>query len=117
MLALVAALALQAAVPTELPPLTPEQVIFDITPPDPPLRFYPPKARNVGREGKAAIDCLITQSGALDDCRLVAESPDRWGFGEAALNMRVLFNARALGKDGRSVIGRRVVVPIAFNLD
>lgn len=116
MLALISALFLQAVAAPELPPLSAEQVIFDVTPPNPPLRFYPSRAQNLGKTGKAVIDCLIGASGGLTDCRVVSETPERWRFGEAAVNMRVLFRARPTGKDGQPVLGRRVVLTLNFNL-
>ena len=79
-------------------------------------RFYPSRAQRLGREGEAHIDCLIAASGELTDCRLISESPERWGFGDAALNMRVLFKAQPVGRDGKPVVGRRVQISINFNL-
>ena len=117
MLALVVALALQAAAAAELPPLSQDQVSWEFVRNAETWqrRYYPKEARKKGRMGKAVIDCLIEPAGTLTDCRVVSESPPGNGFGEAAVNMRILFKARS-DRQGQPVIGRRVVIPINFNL-
>jgi hypothetical protein len=48
---------------------------------------YPQRAREQSLVGKATVYCLVAASGALYRCRLVAEDPPRFGFGQAALRL------------------------------
>ncbi|RYG08931.1 MAG: hypothetical protein EON96_19155 [Caulobacteraceae bacterium] len=48
---------------------------------------FPERALARGVEfGVATLDCEITPSGALTDCRVVSEDPVGFGFGQAALS-------------------------------
>jgi protein TonB len=49
-------------------------------------RYYPRRALQMGAEGEAVLDCLVTAGGALH-CVVAAETPPGWGFGAAALRI------------------------------
>lgn len=73
------------------------------------------KARAAGlRKGIATVDCAITETGRLDDCRAVKEDPASGGFGEAALLLTPRFRMNPWSEDGRPVEGRRIRLPIGF---
>lgn len=48
-------------------------------------RFYPLEARLEGIEGTAWLNCFVLPRDRVRDCKLVAERPSGYGFGEAAL--------------------------------
>ena len=113
MLALVAALMLQAATP---PPLArPEDFrrgprASDVA------RHYPERAKALRIEGRATLVCTVIEDGSLTGCRVSSEHPVGWGFGEAALKMSAEFRVRAKPKDGRPAAGGRIVIPLKFSL-
>lgn len=77
-------------------------------------RFYPASAAagNVG--GRATIDCRVTLEGRLTKCKVLSESPGELGFGAAALRLADVFQMRPSTRDGKSVAGGQVVIPILF---
>lgn len=77
---------------------------------------YPPEALASELNGSATLDCLIEDGGALT-CLILAEEPMGAGFGDAALAVASEFRAAALSKDGVSVFGKRVRLPISFKLE
>lgn len=79
-------------------------------------RYYPEAAQRAGLEGSATISCAVAQSGSLQACRLVAESPPGAGFGAAALQMAPLFHMRPMSVDGHPVAGGAISIPIRFRL-
>lgn len=68
--------------------------------------FYPEKAAR-GRiiPGEAVIECVLLADASLTECRVVAETPEQYSFGEAALR---LAQAKALLAAPRLVGGQRV---------
>jgi len=81
-----------------------------------PLRYYPEAAQKRRVEGAATLACIVTAQGVLSACRVEAEAPAGWGFGEAALKMTPLFRMKPKAKDGQPVAGRPVSIPIRFKL-
>lgn len=79
-------------------------------------RFYPPRAREQEVEGRSTIRCSVTAQGTLVDCSVVSESPDGYGFGEAAVRMSSRFRMRPRTIDGQPVEGGTVTVPIRWQL-
>ena len=45
--------------------------------------------------GRAAIDCTLSDDGALRSCQIVEETPARYDFGEAALKIACRIPANA----------------------
>lgn len=82
-----------------------------------PARYYPEKAQIAHVEGSATIDCAVNAASTLEDCRVVSETPEGWGFGVAALKMSGLFKMRPIGPDGHpGAGGGRVKIPLKFSL-
>lgn len=77
-------------------------------------RHYPVLALESGVGGTVDLDCLVADDGRLR-CRVVAEDPARLGFGPAALAIAQDFRMAA-EVDGESTAGKRVRVPIRFNV-
>ena len=48
---------------------------------------YPKRAVSRGKEGYAIVKITITATGAVSEPELVKESPEKWGFGKAALKV------------------------------
>lgn len=76
---------------------------------------YPPLALSEGREGEVRLICTITDERKLA-CDVRSETPEGYGFGEAALALSRRYVVRGENEDARLVAGARVVVPISFRL-
>ena len=70
-----------------------------------------------GADGAAVMECVIGQDGRLDDCRIISETPEGQGFGEATLGLAYRFQMRTVNRRGQSTIGSRVRIPIQWRLD
>jgi len=129
MLSVLAAVLMQAAMPTLSPPPSspPAQSAMPpggITNADwlrkptgeDMARFYPPAAAAANIEGRAVLHCSVTAAGTLADCSTSDETPPGQGFGQAAMNLGTLFRMRPMTKDGAPVSGGRINIPIRFQL-
>jgi TonB family protein len=77
-------------------------------------RYYPERATKEGIAGRAVIDCRLTAEGRADDCKVVSETPEGYGFGEAAVKMSVIFAFVPPMRDGKPVDDARRLIPISF---
>lgn len=77
-------------------------------------RYYPVVALERGVDGRAMLDCLVKPDGGLR-CAVTVEDPPAMGFGLAALGLSLEFRLPA-ELDGVATAGRRVRVPIRFNV-
>jgi periplasmic protein TonB len=77
--------------------------------------YYPRRALTRAMEGDVVLDCLVSTAGSLG-CRVVSETPDTWGFGEAALRISRDYQMVPAMRAGQPVEGRyRMRVP--FRVD
>jgi TonB family protein len=79
-------------------------------------RYYPDRASRMSIEGTAIISCSVDGRGLLEDCSVVSENPPEAGFGDATLKASKLFRMRPLTKDGASVEGGTVRIPLRWVL-
>jgi protein TonB len=75
------------------------------------LSVVPPEARAARRAGRASVNCVIRLDQRLDDCRVVSETPEGFGFGQAAIRGAAFFRYRPpMNAAGRPIEGQRVTV-------
>lgn len=75
------------------------------------LSIVPPEARAARRAGRASINCVIRLDQRLDDCRVVSETPEGLGFGQAGIRAAAFFRYRPpMTAAGRPIEGQRVTV-------
>lgn len=77
-------------------------------------RLYPKVAQRKGLSGYGVSHCRVKPDGWLDDCRIVAESPEGVGFGESVLQLSALFQARS--RTAQSIEGGYVTIPILLRV-
>lgn len=78
-------------------------------------RFYPARARAVGMEGEAVLDCAVSPQGALT-CVVAQETPAGWGFGEAAQRIAREHRMVPATREGQPVEARyRMRLPFQLN--
>jgi hypothetical protein len=76
-------------------------------------RTYPEAAMSRGIEGRVTMICTVRMDYALD-CYLETETPQGWGFAEAALQLSRFYVVR---RDYPGVgIGTRIRIPVRFQL-
>lgn len=78
-------------------------------------RYYPPRALERGQEGRVNLACVVAADGRIS-CTVTSESPEGWGFGEAAIRISRHFRMSPQTRDGVATSGGRVNVPIRFNV-
>lgn len=79
-------------------------------------QVYPPDAVKAGKGGAVLLDCHVAAAGGLERCQVEIEDPVGLEFGAAALELAPLFRMAALAPDGSAVAGRRIRIPIMFQL-
>lgn len=62
------------------------------------------------------MECVVVEDGRLDQCRIVSERPEGYGFGEKALEMAREFQMRTTTESGESTVGSRVRIPMQWRL-
>jgi TonB family protein len=77
------------------------------------MRVYPEKARAKGIDGTGVIECIATVDGSLRACTIKSESPEGFGFGQAALAMAPQFQMKPEVNGGKRV-EIKVDIPIRF---
>jgi TonB family protein len=77
-------------------------------------RAFPRKAMNRGVSGRAIISCVVIDTGHVDNCRIVQETPTGFGFGKASLELSQFFVMQTDLADGSSTVGATVVIPLSF---
>ncbi len=76
--------------------------------------LYPRAARAQGIGGMATLRCNVNGEGVLKGCTVLREAPLGYGFGDAALAAARYFRMRSITRDGASVVGGVVIVPLRF---
>jgi protein TonB len=79
-------------------------------------RLFPAAAVKAGASGQAVVQCGVLADGHLDHCQVIAEQPEGMGFGEASVEMAVLFKMKPTMADGSSVDGAQVLIPLSWSL-
>ena len=75
------------------------------------VAVFPRRAMLERKDGKASIRCDVTVEGYLDRCEVRSETPEGYGFGQAALLLSSQFAMTPKIRNGRPVVGD-VVIPI-----
>jgi len=75
--------------------------------------MYPQRALERGREGEAALRCIVEENGALD-CEEVSATPG--GFGGAALRVANSFRHALQLPNGRDAVGTPVNLRVLFRI-
>lgn len=79
-------------------------------------RFYPREARLAGIEGKAWLNCFVLPRDRVRDCKVVAERPSGYRFGEAALKTERGLRVRVHSQSGRRIYNTWVTIVSFFVL-
>ena len=79
-------------------------------------QVYPPDAVKAGKSGAVLLDCRVAAKGSLENCAVEIEDPVGLEFGAAALELAPLFRMAAMAPDGTAVAGRRIRIPIMFQI-
>ncbi|WP_141653070.1 TonB family protein [Phenylobacterium immobile] len=73
---------------------------------------FPAAAWKAQQKGEAVLDCAVSESGALADCRIAHEAPEGYGFGAALLSLTPKMVLQP-AKPG-AALPKRMVVPMNF---
>jgi TonB family protein len=76
-------------------------------------RYFPRQALDDGQSGRVTLDCAIAGNGRLD-CSVGSESPQGYGFGDAAMNISRQLRVQSRLPDGSPAAGRRMRLPLSF---
>ncbi|MCE3288943.1 MAG: hypothetical protein K0R83_955 [Caulobacter sp.] len=78
------------------------------------MRAYPKKAMARGVSGKAILSCVIVDTGHVDKCKVVEETPPGFGFGKASIELAQFFVMQTDTAEGVSTVGATVIIPLSF---
>jgi protein TonB len=79
-------------------------------------KYYPSAALDQNLGGSVTLACVVTASGHVENCSVIAETPKGAGFGGAAQKLAQFFQMRPQTRDGQPVDGASVHIPIRFSL-
>lgn len=79
------------------------------------LKAYPRQALRDSLAGRAVISCRVLGGGLLSDCSVAEEMPSGSGFGSASLSLAPLFRLSPVDREGKSVEGAVVRIPLVWN--
>jgi hypothetical protein len=96
----------------EGPPQTGWRPRFITQAPDSKMKAAFPKGATV--TGRALLGCVATKEGKLADCKVLKETPEGQGFGEAALSVVGYERIKPTDESGASVEGRSVKSVLEF---
>lgn len=86
------------------------------TPTVPELKaLYPEQMGKTGAKGLAVADCVVSATGALDQCEIDHDSRPGLGFAPAALQALKLFQTSPTAADGRPVAGLHVALLLSWS--
>lgn len=77
--------------------------------------YYPANALDRGREGEASLRCTVGEKGVLD-CVRISETPEKSGFGAAALRVAHTFRHAPQRWDGRDAVGTPLNLRVLFRM-
>lgn len=82
-------------------------------------RVYPERAVRARVSGEARLRCRVETGGRLSQCKVVSESPQGFGFGQAALRLAQAHLIRPMVIDDRVAIpvGRDVEFKLGFRIE
>jgi TonB family protein len=72
--------------------------------------LYPEPARRARRGDAVSVDCVISQAGTLDHCKIDDEYAPERGFGLATMEALKLFQTSPASRDGRPVGGLHIAL-------
>ena len=78
-------------------------------------REYPQVPSRMGLSGSASMTCKALITGRLDDCHVVAESPEGLGFGAATVRTAVYFRVRPATQNGQPVEAS-ITIPLRWQM-
>lgn len=78
-------------------------------------KYYPARAQEREKEGRVMLNCIVNADGAIS-CAVGSETPEGWGFGEAAIQIAKSFRMAPKTINGEPTSGGTINVPIAFRL-
>ena len=79
-------------------------------------QYYPDRAQRTETNGSAVIECTVRGNGTLEGCIVVRETPENYGFRDAALKLARIYRMRPRTLDGVVAEGRKVRVTITFRV-
>lgn len=77
------------------------------------MKAYPERAMRLEKTGLATLNCTVAESGKLQNCAVVSESPEGLGFGQSALAMSEKFTMKPPSAGGAATVN----IPIKFDIN
>lgn len=78
-------------------------------------RWYPARAQSEGVNGSATLRCTVTGRGTVENCVVLSETPQGFGFGRSAVNLSRYFRMSPRTENGQAVEGAEVTIPLRFD--